>query len=237
MGGNGTISDRNFSNISIPISYNINNVKCNKFILNDCQEENDNKIIKELASELEQTTSKKIRQIDNYHNEKKIEPVNLINSLNTNEKNRTENLENNRCKSHSPEKIDLKKDTINSEGIMSDGEHSPKEIKINQLLKNNQLKSAISDLYKNNINSDNNNISMKKEYKNENELDYKSNDNTDYNNDNDFIENSSELINKKLFYFSQKLFDIETYMKEKFMEIIKQIDSLRLVNQKKSAVI
>ena len=233
MIGNATVSDKNISNISIPISYNINNVKCNKFVLNDMCQDNDNKIIKELASELEQTTSKKIKQIENYHKEKKIEPVNLINSLNANEKNRNENLKNNRCKSHSPEKIDLKKNTINSQGIMSDGEHSPKEIKINELLKNNQLKSAISDLYKNNINSDNNNILMKKDHRNENELDYKSNDNTDYDNYKTFIENSSELINKKLFNFSQKLFDIESYMKEKFMEIIKQIDSLRLVNQKK----
>ena len=67
MLGTATISDKNISNISIPISYNINNVKCNKIILNDiCREDNDNdnKIIKELASELEQTTSKQKKKLE-----------------------------------------------------------------------------------------------------------------------------------------------------------------------------
>lgn len=69
------LSDRNISNISIPISYNINNVKCNKFIMNDkCQDENDNKIIKELASELEQSTAKKLKS---FVNQKKSSDENL----------------------------------------------------------------------------------------------------------------------------------------------------------------
>ena len=237
MLGTATISDKNISNISIPISYNINNVKCNKIILNDiCREDNDNdnKIIKELASELEQTTSKKIKNIENYQNEIiKIEPVNLINNINKKEIIKAEDSKNIRCKSQSHEQIDLKDNTINSKEIMSDGEHSSKNIKISQLIKNNKLKSAISDFYNDdniNINSDNNNISTKKD--NKNELEYKNNDNVDYNY-NYLIENNPELINKKLFIFSQKLFDIETYMKDKFMEIIKQIDSLRFANQKK----
>ena len=42
----------------------MNNIRVNKFVLNDMnQDDNDNKIIKELAAELEQSTAKKIRKI------------------------------------------------------------------------------------------------------------------------------------------------------------------------------
>ena len=56
----GSLSEKNNSNISLPIAYNSNTVKCNKFVLNDiCQNVHNNKIIKELAAELEQSTTKK----------------------------------------------------------------------------------------------------------------------------------------------------------------------------------
>ena len=46
IGVTGALSDKNISNISLPINYN-NNFKCNKFVLNDmCQDDNDNKIKK-----------------------------------------------------------------------------------------------------------------------------------------------------------------------------------------------
>ena len=250
MGATGTISERNLSNISIPISYNINNVKCNKFVLNDmCQEENDNKIIKELASELEQTTNKKIKKLASQKKSEKkdfqkeiikIEPINLIKNIKNNETKINEGSNNDKCISQSQEKITIKESRhkIKSNRILSDGEQSPK-ININKLLNNNKLKSLINEEIETdnvniNINSDNNDISNKNNnIKNENESDFKNNNNSDYNNFNVFIENNNESINKKLILFSQKLYDIETYMKEKFFDIIKQIECLRQSNKKK----
>ena len=240
MGGNGTISDRNFSNISIPISYNINNVKCNKFILNDCQEENDNKIIKELASELEQSTAKKIKLMGSQKNsdEKKfqkniiqnIEPINLINNINNQE---IENKKN-KLKSHSQKRLSIIKENIKKieKNIFSEDKKIPK-ININKLLNNNKLKNIINQ----EIEIDNLNINSKNDIpkKNENELGIKSNNNSEYNNENNYnfyIENNPESINKKLLLFNQKLFDIETYMKEKFVEILSQIDFLKQLNNR-----
>jgi hypothetical protein len=78
----------------------LNNVKCNKFILNDIhQEENDNKIIKELAAELEQSTSKKNKKIMSKYSKNVVENIEPINLNQNNEKievinNSSDNIEN-----------------------------------------------------------------------------------------------------------------------------------------------
>ena len=255
----GATTDRNFSNISIPISYNINNVKCNKFILNDiCKSENDNKIIKELASELEQSSAKKIQKLvsqkksdaEDLESKKiqNIEPINLINNIKPDDEGIMNNKKRIKNKSLSQEKneiSDLPK-TLNKNENYSEDERAPKN-GVNKLFNNYKLKSLIEqDIETNsiNMNLDNNEISNLKNKKNENneinenienELDFKSN-NTESNNENNYnfyIENTPESINRKLYLFNQKLFDIETYMKEKFLEIIKQIDSLRPKNTSK----
>ena len=41
------------------------------------------------------------------------------------------------------------------------------------------------------------------------------------------------MVNKKLLLFNKKLFDMVTYMNEKFLEIIKQIENIKQINDKK----
>ena len=246
--GTGTISDKNISNISIPISYNINNVKCNKFVLNDiCQDENDNRIIKELASELEQSTAKKIKikgsqtKTNEEDLQKKIlqniQPINLINNIkNDNEKeiqNNEINNDKNKHKSQSQYNLDMVEKGQNTEKkeIFSDGEKYPK-ININKLLKNNKLKTLINQEVETdsiNINLDNLNNINENETDNNKINEYNKKENNYKNGD----ENNSELVNKKLLLFNKKLFDMETYMKEKFLEIIKQIENIKQINDKK----
>ena len=258
MIGTGTISDRNISNISIPISYNINNVKCNKFVLNDnLQDENDNKIIKELASELEQSTAKKIKILgsqqkpegENFQKTliQNIEPINLINNIKNNDSNEIRNIINinsnndNKHMSQSHDKSNKKVNTnFEKNDVFSEREKTPK-INVNNLLNNNKLKTLINRVIETdnlNLNSDNNN-NITNITKNENDLCLKSNNNSERNNNNEinnnkiYIENNSESINRKLYLFNQKLFDIEIFMKEKFIDIIRQIDSLKQLNTKK----
>ena len=253
MIGTGTISDRNISNISIPISYNINNVKCNKFVLNDnLQDENENKIIKELASELEQSTAKKIKILgsqekpeeENFQKKiiQNIQPINLINNIKNNdiiENKENININNNndnKHKSQSHEKSNKKVNThLENNVICSEREKTPKT-NISNFLNNNKLKTLINKVIDtDNFNSDNNNtITITK---NENDLCFRSDGDSECgcgeNNKKINIENNSESINRKLYLFNQKLFDIEKYMKEKFIELIRQIDSLKQLNTKK----
>ena len=79
-----TTNDKNNSNNSL-INLNLNNKNCNKFNLLDDELKNNDKIIKELASELEQSTAKvnklasnKKEIEDNFKNIcNKIQPINL----------------------------------------------------------------------------------------------------------------------------------------------------------------
>ena len=229
------LSDRNISNISIPISYNINNVKCNKFIMNDiCQDENDNKIIKELASELEQSTSKKLKGFANQMKSsdenlqkiliQKIEPINLINNIKNNEISNIDIINENKLRSQSHEKRDnnMNKEILVNNENFSEGEYTPKD-NINIKLKSLVEGDVESE---NEINEHKNNKLLCPE-------DSKSKDSNNENPYNIYIKNDPEEINKKLFLFSQKLFDIEEYMKEKFLEIIKQIDLIKQSNNSK----
>ena len=221
----GVLSDKSISNISLPITYNLNNVKCNKFILNDIhQEENDNKIIKELAAELEQSTSKKNKKIINKYSKnvvENIEPINL------NQKNETIEIINNSSDNIENKELDNK---IN-----------------NQIKKDEQEKifPLICKSIENENKDDNNNnkqsrkiISIIKDLKDTMDSNSPKGDNINNNTDkiynlNSDIETNTETMNSKIGLFGQKLADIEMYMKNKFFELARQINEIKQQNSSK----
>ena len=230
----GVLSDKSISNISLPITYNLNNVKCNKFILNDIhQEENDNKIIKELAAELEQSTSKKNKKIINKYSKnvvENIEPINL------NQKNETIEIINNSNDNIENKELDNK---INNQ-IKKD----------EQIIKNNnnnneKIFPLICKSIENENNDDNNNnkqsrkiISIIKDLKDTMDSNSPKGDNINNNTDkiynlNSDIETNTETMNSKIGLFGQKLADIEMYMKNKFFELARQINEIKQQNSSK----
>ena len=233
----GSLSEKNNSNISLPMAYNSNTVKCNKFVLNDmCQNVHNNKIIKELAAELEQSTTKKNKKIFNKNNEntvQKIEPVNLIKNI----KDIKENNEvNDSCeiKNKSSDKIELKdvEKKIRNQSSKS-------EQKQPILINNNQ------NLLKSLINEDNENDSKEIKIKSKatitnirNIKDINS-PKSDINNIekiynlNSDIDTNTDTINSKIGIFGQKLSDIEIFMKNKFIELTKQINEIKIQNTSK----
>ena len=230
----GVLSDKSISNISLPITYNLNNVKCNKFILNDIhQEENDNKIIKELAAELEQSTSKKNEKIINKYSKnvvENIEPINL------NQKNETIEIINNSSDNIENKELDNK---INNQ-IKKD----------EQVIKNNnnnneKIFPLICKSIENENKDDNNNnkqsrkiISIIKDLKDTMDSNSPKGDNINNNTDkiynlNSDIETNTETMNSKIGLFGQKLADIEMYMKNKFFELARQINEIKQQNSSK----
>ena len=230
----GVLSDKSISNISLPITYNLNNVKCNKFILNDIhQEENDNKIIKELAAELEQSTSKKNKKIINKYSKnvvENIEPINL------NQKNETIEIINNSNDNIENKELDNK---INNQ-IKKD----------EQIIKNNnnnneKIFPLICKSIENENKDDNNNnkqsrkiISIIKDLKDTMDSNSPKGDNINNNTDkiynlNSDIETNTETMNSKIGLFGQKLADIEMYMKNKFFELARQINEIKQQNSSK----
>ena len=230
----GVLSDKSISNISLPITYNLNNVKCNKFILNDIhQEENDNKIIKELAAELEQSTSKKNKKIINKYSKnvvENIEPINL------NQKNETIEIINNSSDNIENKELD---NQINNQ-IKKD----------EQIIKNNnnnneKIFPLICKSIENENNDDNNNnkqsrkiISIIKDLKDTMDSNSPKGDNINNNTDkiynlNSDIETNTETMNSKIGLFGQKLADIEMYMKNKFFELARQINEIKQQNSSK----
>ena len=230
----GVLSDKSISNISLPITYNLNNVKCNKFILNDIhQEENDNKIIKELAAELEQSTSKKNKKIINKYSKnvvENIEPINL------NQKNETIEIINNSSDNIENKELD---NQINNQ-IKKD----------EQIIKNNnnnneKIFPLICKNIENENNDDNNNnkqsrkiISIIKDLKDTMDSNSPKGENINNNTDkiynlNSDIETNTETMNSKIGLFGQKLADIEMYMKNKFFELARQINEIKQQNSSK----
>ena len=230
----GVLSDKSISNISLPITYNLNNVKCNKFILNDIhQEENDNKIIKELAAELEQSTSKKNKKIINKYSKnvvENIEPINL------NQKNETIEIINNSSDNIENKELDNK---INNQ-IKKD----------EQVIKNNnnnneKIFPLICKSIENENKDDNNNnkqsrkiISIIKDLKDTMDSNSPKGENINNNTDkiynlNSDIETNTETMNSKIGLFGQKLADIEMYMKNKFFELARQINEIKQQNSSK----
>ena len=229
----GTLSDKNINistiSLPLPLSNNINNVNCNKFVLNE--NENDNKIIKELAAELEQSTAKKMKKIvKNQENcVQNVEPKNLIENLNNNKENKI-NKEIN--------------EEINNETNLNDDNLKQVEEKNKQKIsKGEQTKPLINEKLKSLIRQDiendlENNYDDKKIENNIEKINIFSplshNTNLDkiinFNSD---LETNTETINSKITTFNQKLSDMEIYMKNKFIEIIKQINDIKQQNSSK----
>ena len=231
IGVTGTLSDKNISNISVPNAYNpnMNNFKCSKFVFNDmCQDDNDNKIIKELAAELEQSTAKKNKKNGNKNSKntiQKIEPINLVKNINIKDVKKESN-KNNEIQNSLSFKIENKiEEKIGNK--LSKGEQTQ------PIIINDKVKSLINQ----DIDSEyiDNNIQSKKNsnIKDITDINSPTSINTNFDkfcNLNSDLETNTESKNSKLGIFGQKLTDIETYMKNKFIELSKQINDLKQQN-------
>ena len=274
--------DNKFSSeksVSFISDSNGNNI--NKFIINDIHLEQNDKIIKELASELEQSTAKKDKFEQKFKTAcNNIEPINLLsNNKTSNEKNsqiqnqyqyQTNNI-NQINKQLSPSNsaeivfddnntMNKTENNVNSNNIIKDNNNIIKDNNNNVIINSNCNSNCNS-----NSNNNTNNINMKTP-SNENETtnnnikmnnNIKQNNNDDVNNSNinsniissnnmvrnESISNlnpikinneihlneviSSNSVNSKLHAFDQKLLNLELYTKEKIIEIISQINSLK----------
>ena len=266
--------DNKFSSeksVSFISDSNGNNI--NKFIINDIHLEQNDKIIKELASELEQSTAKKDKFEQKFKTAfNNIEPINLLsNNKTSNEKNsqiqnqyqyQTNNI-NQINKQLSPSNsaeivcddnntMNKNENNVNSNNIIKDNNNIIKDNNNNVIINSNSNCNS-------NSNNNTNNINMKTP-SNENETtnnNIKQNNNDDVNNSNinsniissnnmvrnESISNlnpikinneihlneviSSNSVNSKLHAFDQKLLNLELYTKEKIIEIISQINSLK----------
>ena len=227
IGVTGALSDKNISNISLPINYN-NNFKCNKFVLNDmCQDDNDNKIIKELAAELEQSTAKKMKKIASKNVDniiQKIEPINLINNIKNLEKKKIK--KNNEIEYNSSFKIEQRNEEKYVNKLSKEQQTQPIEI-------NNNLNSLIKQEIDNDI-IDNKIQSKKLEgIKDTTDIISPKSNNSNFDkifNLNSEIDTNTDTINSKMGLFGQKILDIEAFMKNKFIELAKQINDLKQQN-------
>ena len=233
----GSLSEKNNSNSFLPITYDTNTVKCNKFILNDmCQDEYNNKIIKELAAELEQSTAKKNKKILNKNSEnlvQKIEPLNIIKNINDIKYNNDVN-DNYDIKNKSSDKIELNEVEKKLSNQFSKSEQTQPIFVNNQ----KQLNSLIN---KDNENDSKDNILKSKgiiaNIKNIKDIDSSKSDNINnidkiYNLNFD-MDTNTEIINSKISIFGQKLSDIEIFMRNKFTELTKQINEIKRQNKSK----
>ena len=274
--------DNKFSSeksVSFISDSNGNNI--NKFIINDIHLEQNDKIIKELASELEQSTAKKDKFEQKFKTAcNNIEPINLL----ANNKI-SENKNNNQYQPSNNTKIEINPNNINNNGQINNQISNINNIEINCDKKNdiiikennsdNMIKENIINSNNNinniNINSktplienecsnnkinnnikintnidDINNSNTNSNINNSNNIEY--NKNSNMNNPNNIVKNesignlnpikisneihlneviNSNSVNSKLHAFDQKLLNLELYTKEKIIEIISQINSLK----------
>ena len=274
--------DNKFSSeksVSFISDSNGNNI--NKFIINDIHLEQNDKIIKELASELEQSTAKKDKFEQKFKTAcNNIEPINLL----ANNKI-SENKNNNQYQPSNNTKIEINPNNINNNGQINNQISNTNNIEINCDKKNdiiikennseNMIKENVINSNNNinniNINSktplienecsnnkinnnikintnidDINNSNTNSNINNSNNIEY--NKNSNMNNPNNIVKNesignlnpikisneihlneviNSNSVNSKLHAFDQKLLNLELYTKEKIIEIISQINSLK----------
>ena len=274
--------DNKFSSeksVSFISDSNGNNI--NKFIINDIHLEQNDKIIKELASELEQSTAKKDKFEQKFKTAcNNIEPINLL----ANNKI-SENKKNNQYQPSNNTKIEINPNNINNNGQINNQISNTNNIEINCDKKNdiiikennsdNMIKENVINSNNNinniNINSktplienecsnnkinnnikintnidDINNSNTNSNINNSNNIEY--NKNSNMNNPNNIVKNesignlnpikisneihlneviNSNSVNSKLHAFDQKLLNLELYTKEKIIEIISQINSLK----------
>ena len=205
---NNSINDNNISISSIStLCLNNNNNK--NFVINDICSETNDKVIKELASELEQSTAKKDigsnKKDEKFKlNKKIIEPLNLVKAIQE--------------EKELPDSSSLRDKT--------------------EVIFLNSNRDNVNDSNKKteNINNINNyNFSLNKLI-NEKENNSKIKNDNDNNNNNDLIlyGNNPKAIDKKFIMTDKKLLDLEEYTKEKIIEIISQIEKLKNNNNKNS---
>ena len=207
-GNSNTLNTTNDINYSVYSTNSICNV--NKFILNDNILDGNDKVIKELASELEQSTNKKDKLASNA---KKIEDnfkviCNKISPLNLNKNNEeisiktiiNENDENSNINNNNAGLSEnIKLNTVSTEKT----EETPKVNVINTF---SNINNACNANNTNNVCGSNNNKCVI----NINQNEYNS-------------------LNKKMDLFDKKLYDLESLLKEKIVEILLQIDNLQNV--------
>ena len=241
-----TFSTTNEKNNSINSLIN-NNKNCNKFNLFDEENHND-KIIKELASELEQSTAKVNKLTSNKKEieEKfkticnKIEPINL--KL---EKSSLEKIPEQKIKSENNKTKDKDTNNINkSEQNTTVLSHNTNNNT------NNNINNNIGNMQKeinNNINNDgiviktnkamvrNNKlkalVDLNEKIETKNNITIKSNKSKDIskNNTNETLLNDTInfSIDKKMNIYDKKLTDLESFTREQLFEVIKQINIIK----------
>ena len=198
------ISDNNNSFSSVnPFSLNANNNGSNNknLIVDEMLLDNNNKVIKEMASELEQSTAKKDiasnKKGDKFEVTKGyIEPVNLVKTIQEEKDVPTP--------STLREKVDIlfsNSNTMNEKTLDS----NIKTERINNNINSNSLinqKESLNCSEKSKLNNNKSNATSRNEQK---------------------------LIDKKVFLTNKKLLALEKYTKEKIIEIIAQINKLKLI--------
>ena len=241
--GNTNNKDNKFSSeksISFISDSNGNNI--NKFMINEINIEQNDKIIKELASELEQSTAKKDKFEQKFKTAcNNIEPINLL--VNTNKIETPVQNKNTILKQSSSTNIEIiPNNQISATNIIEYTGSNKKENlneNVNNNINNNIIKTPISlkennssnnDMNINNNNINNNNMNNNQS-NNNNMIKNESINNLNpikINNEihlNDVINSNS--VNKKLHAFDQKLLNLELYTKEKIIDLISQINSLK----------
>ncbi len=233
-----TFSTTNDKNNSLNSLININNNnKCNKFNLFEEDLHHNNKIIKELASELEQSTAKVNKLASNKkeieENFKsicnKIQPINLkLNNLPLEQipeqkiKPEKAKDKDNNITNKSEQNTTILSHNINTNNTNTNNNNENINININTTNKprNNKFKEFVE--------------SKDKEKIEENNTTLKSNKSKNRNKHNQHVVNDTLLndtinssIDKKMNIYDKKIGDLECFTREQIIEIIKQINIIK----------
>lgn len=222
-----TFSTTNEKNNSLNTLINLNNNKCNKFNLFEEELQHNDKIIKELESELEQSTAKvnklasnKKEIEDNFKSIcNKIQPMNL--KLNKNPP--LENIP--ECKEKDKYSVTNKSEqntTLVSNNINNLNNSKNSHINHENLNKTNSTmnkKGKLREIVDSNEKRDENNVTVKSSRSK-----YANKNNT---NENLLNETINFSIDKKMNVYDKKLGDLESFTKEQIFELIKQINIIK----------
>ena len=237
-----TFSTTNDKNNSLNSLININNNnKCNKFNLFEEDLNHKDKVIKELASELEQSTAKvnklasnKKEIEDNFKNIcNKIQPINLklnnlpLEKIPEHSNKKSEKEDKNYLTNKSEQNTTLLSNNINNN-------NNTTNVNNNNSLTNNNINNENINTNKPNRNSRNNKLKTLLEYKDKKE-DNNKNNSIKSNKSKTTIKNNETLLNdtininidKKMNVYDKKLGDLENFTREQIIEIIKQINILK----------
>ena len=231
-----TFSTTNDKNNSLNSLININNNnKCNKFNLFEEDLHHNNKIIKELASELEQSTAKVNKLASNKkeieENFKsicnKIQPINLkLNNLPLEQipeqkikPEKAKDKENN-ITNKSEQNTTILSHNINTNNTNTNNNNENININTTNKPRNNKFKDFVE--------------SKDKEKIEENNTTLKSNKSKNRNKHNQHVVNDTLLndtinssIDKKMNIYDKKIGDLECFTREQIIEIIKQINIIK----------